>query len=190
MSERSKGSLIFAGVALATIALDQLSKQAAIMALPEAGDRWPGAEAAIARFFTFTHVHNTGMAFGLGKDNSNFFLILALVVVAALAIWQSRLPVEDKLSRVGLGLVAGGALGNAIDRARLGWVTDFLDFQVWPVFNLADTAIFLGVAALALALWREEKQRKADEAAAADRDQDPNQDQAQAEAEPAGDGAG
>lgn len=168
MGSRSRGSLLFASVAAATIAVDQLSKQAAIRALPEAGDRWPGAEAAVSRVFTFTHVHNTGMAFGLGQGNSGFFLVLALVVVAALAVWQWRLPPEDGLSRVGLGLVAGGALGNAIDRMRLGYVTDFLDFQVWPVFNLADTAIFLGVGALGLALWREERARRAAESAVAE----------------------
>ncbi len=151
---RAQGALLFAVTAMAVLAFDQVTKRAIAERLPE-GARWPGPEHPISNIFTFTHVHNTGMAFGLGQGNSMVFLALALVVTMILVIWQWRLEPEARLMRVALGLQVGGALGNAIDRIRQGWVTDFLDFQVWPVFNVADSAISVGVAILAWGLWLE-----------------------------------
>ena len=150
----------FALTAIIVLALDQLTKRVVDARLP-AGARWPGAEHAISRYFTFTHVHNTGMAFGLGQGKSTLFLALALAVTAFLVIWQWRLSPEERLLRVALGLQVGGALGNAFDRVRQGWVTDFLDFQFFPVFNVADSAISIGVAILAWHLWQEGREEQA-----------------------------
>lgn len=143
---------LFLAAVAATVALDQLTKHIARTSLAP-GERWPDAASGIARFFTFTHVHNTGMAFGLGQGRSAVFAVVAIVIVTGLAIYQARLPGEHWWLRLGFGLQAGGAIGNLIDRLRQGYVTDFLDFQVWPVFNVADSAIFLGVAVLAWHLW-------------------------------------
>lgn len=151
---RSLVTIWFAAIALTVLALDQLTKRIVAERLPE-GARWPGPEHPISSVFTFTHVHNTGMAFGLGQGRSMLFLALALVVTTILLVWQWNLPPEARLMRAAFGLQVGGALGNALDRVRQGWVTDFLDFQVWPVFNVADSAISVGVAILAWGLWRE-----------------------------------
>lgn len=151
---RWRSSLAFGLVAATVLAFDQVTKRAVAARLP-AGGRWPGPEHPIADYFTFTHVHNTGMAFGLGQGMSPVFLTLAIVVTGVLVAWQWRLPPEERLVRAALGLQVGGALGNAFDRVRQGWVTDFLDFQFWPVFNVADSAISVGVALLAISLWRE-----------------------------------
>ncbi len=152
---RGRDHGLFAAALLVVVALDQLTKQLVIGWLAP-GERWPGAEAAISRFFTFTHVHNTGMAFGLGQGRSELFALVATVVVLGLMVYQARLPLGAGWLRLALGLQAGGAIGNLIDRLRQGYVTDFFDFQVWPVFNVADSAIFCGVAILAWHLWRPE----------------------------------
>lgn len=148
---------LFAAAVCATVALDQWTKHIVIGRLAP-GERWPdaasGAASGVARFFTFTHVHNTGMAFGLGQGRSAVFAVVAIVIVTGLAVYQSRLPAHHWWLRIALGLQAGGAIGNLVDRLRQGYVTDFLDFQVWPVFNVADSAIFLGVFVLAWHLWR------------------------------------
>lgn len=153
---RLRGTLWFALTAAAVLTLDQVTKRAVAARLPE-GARWPGPEHPISNVFTFTHIHNTGMAFGLGQGYSQLFLVLALVVTTILIVWQWRLEPEARLMRLALGLQVGGALGNAFDRVRQGWVTDFLDFQVWPVFNVADSAISVGVVILAWCLWLEGK---------------------------------
>lgn len=104
--------------------------------------------------FNLTLVHNDGVSFGLlraaGADLARWGLVaFSLLVVVALGVWVRR--VEKPLTRLALALVIGGALGNAIDRARLGHVTDFLDFSgaYFPwVFNVADSAITVGVIVL------------------------------------------
>lgn len=146
---------LFAAALLSTVALDQLTKHF-VRGWLAPGERWPGAESALTKVFTFTHVHNTGMAFGLGQGRSEVFALIATIVVLGLMVYQSRLPLDAGWLRLALGLQAGGAIGNLTDRLRRGYVTDFFDLQVWPVFNIADSAIFIGVAILAWHLWRTE----------------------------------
>jgi signal peptidase II len=98
---------------------------------------------------------NPGAAFGILPNQNVLFITTGLLlVIGALAIYR-KLPPAKKILRIGLGLVLGGALGNLVDRLRFGKVVDFLDFRVWPVFNLADTAIFIGVCLLAWELLKE-----------------------------------
>ena len=92
---------------------------------------------------------NTGAAFGLFPDQSFLLLITTLVGVMAITLYYFYPPLNAPLLMLSLGLQLGGALGNLIDRLRLGHVTDFVDFQVWPVFNVADSAIVVGVSILA-----------------------------------------
>lgn len=111
---------------------------------------------ALARFFTFTHTTNTGAAFGLFPDAGWIFVIVAIIVISAILFYYRHLPTEHLLVRVSLGLQLGGALGNLTDRLVRGSVVDFLDFKIWPVFNVADSCIVVGVAILAFYLMREE----------------------------------
>ncbi len=143
--------------ATVVLLLDQLSKLAIISWLPHRTG-WPELDSPIGAFFRFYHSHNTGVAFGLFQGNNGFFVIVALLVVGGLLWYQTTLPAEDRWTRLALGLQVGGALGNVIDRLRLGHVTDFLDFHIgswhWPTFNLADSAIVIGVFLLMIQLWR------------------------------------
>ncbi len=108
----------------------------------------------VTGFFNLVLVGNTGVSFGLlrGGDARWLLVLLSLAVVAALLIWLWRARIL--LIQLGVGLVVGGALGNVVDRVRLGAVVDFLDFHAfqvhWPAFNLADSAIVVGVLALIL----------------------------------------
>ena len=97
-------------------------------------------------FFQLTHAHNTGAAFGLFQGQSLPLTIVAIIGIAAIIgytlLIHHRSPLlNTMLSKVALGLVLGGTAGNLIDRLRLGHVTDFIDFKVWPAFNVADAAV-------------------------------------------------
>lgn len=113
----------------------------------------------IAQIFRFTHVSNTGAAFGLFPSGSTLFAIVAVVVSIFIVIYNQMLPSRHQLYRVALGLQLGGAVGNLLSRLRLGHVTDFFDFGPWPVFNVADLCVVTGVIMLGLLMLLEEHQR-------------------------------
>ncbi len=139
-------------VAIVVVILDQLSK-AAILGFFAAH---PFSE-PLTPFFSLVLGYNRGMSFGFfnagaGGLNALIFSLVAAAIVVALIWWLVR--VTSPFLAVAIGLIIGGAVGNVIDRLRLGAVVDFLDFHVglwhWPAFNLADSAICVGVAAMLL----------------------------------------
>lgn len=158
------GTALFVGLALTVAILDQLTKSLVIRWLPHQTG-WPELDRSFGGVFRFYHSHNTGVAFGLFQGRNGLFVLVACAVVLALLWYQHTLPAGDRLTRLALGLQVGGAAGNIVDRLRQGYVTDFLDFHLggwhWPTFNLADSAIVLGVGLLMLQLWRAEAQREA-----------------------------
>jgi len=128
------------------------------------------ARAVFVRFFHIVHVRNTGVAFGLLSNLDpgwvNPLLVAAsLFAVAGVLAYLHVLPPRGP-APTGLGLILGGAIGNLIDRARLGYVVDFLDLHWnhhhWPAFNVADIGITLGVFLLLLDLlfWGKEEERE------------------------------
>lgn len=96
------------------------------------------------------YTQNSGAAFGIFRAGGLVFEAVAVLVGAGILLYYPRLSEHGVLVRMGLGLILGGALGNLADRIRLGYVVDFIDLRWWPVFNLADSAIVLGVALLVL----------------------------------------
>jgi len=97
-----------------------------------------------------TYVQNTGAAFGLLRGSTGLLILVSLGVMIW-AVAELRAPTTTSRSaQTILALIVGGAVGNLIDRVRVGYVIDFLDLRVWPVFNLADSAITIGVALLML----------------------------------------
>jgi len=154
MSSRT-GAVLLASVAATVLVLDQATKWAVRGWLPRGG-AWPASDTLVGRFFSFTHVHNTGVAFGLGQGRSDLFVLVAFAVVGALVVYQARLPADERWLRLAIGLQVGGAVGNLLDRLRLGHVTDFFDFKFWPVFNVADSAIVVGVLMMAWHFWRQD----------------------------------
>ena len=145
-------NVVFFLTALLIVVADQLSKTwirtnlAVGQSIPEVG------------FLRLTHVTNTGSAFGLFQGHSFALTIVALVGIAVILLYAlfvyRRFPFLDNMpNRVALGLILGGTAGNLIDRLRLGYVTDFIDFGFWPAFNLADSAVVVGVIIFAYSLF-------------------------------------
>ena len=149
----SRSTWVLLVIAAATLLADQSSKYVVMTRMaPES--MWAPVP-AFASFFTVTYTTNTGVAFGLFKAWGTAFIGVAVVVIAAIVVYQSQVPADAWLVRAALGLQLGGAAGNLIDRLRLGHVTDFIHFHFWPVFNLADSAIVVGVVLLAFTMLRE-----------------------------------
>lgn len=99
--------------------------------------------------FYFTHVRNPGAAWGLFGGHNTFLTLLSLVMLFVIFVFRRSFLSDTWEHRLALGLMGGGILGNLMDRVRWGYVVDFLDFRIfgyhWPVFNVADTAICIGV---------------------------------------------
>jgi signal peptidase II len=137
----------FLFIAAFVVAADQLSKSW-IRANLLPGESFP----EIGRF-SITHLQNTGSAFSLITNQSFLLTIIAIVGLVVILLFYRHLPRSNTLGTIALGLVFGGALGNMIDRIRFGHVTDFIlvrlwhDFY-WPAFNIADSAITVGVIVL------------------------------------------
>ena len=137
------------GWAAAALLADQISKWIVLLFVMS-----PPRVIEVTGFFNFVLTYNRGVSFGiLASDlwwKPYLLSLLALAVVAGLLVWLHRN--DSRLRRIGIGLIAGGAVGNVIDRLVHPGVVDFLDFHAfgwhWPAFNVADSAIFLGVVLL------------------------------------------
>lgn len=116
--------------------------------------------AVIRNFFHFTLVHNTGIAFGFFKDQGIVFIIIPMILTGLLIYniyYYRHSPTLSRTYIVAFSLILGGAIGNLIDRVSLGYVIDFIDFRIWPVFNVADSAITIGAAIILLRCIPESK---------------------------------
>jgi signal peptidase II len=145
---------IIAAVTLGVLALDQLSKTWAL-------ERLSGDTISVFWTLRLRLAFNTGAAFSLGDGIGGSVIGLLVIAVVAFLIWTGR-TVSSTLGAVALGMVLGGALGNLADRAFRagdgflgGRVVDFIDFQWWPVFNVADMGVVIGAILLVLTAWRE-----------------------------------
>lgn len=103
----------------------------------------------IDNIFHLTYVQNRGAAFGVFQGQITFFIIVTFLVLAMIIYFYHQLPLDNFSNRLALGLALAGTIGNLIDRIRLGYVIDFLDFRIWPVFNVADSAIVISVTIFA-----------------------------------------
>jgi signal peptidase II len=146
-------------VAALVIAVDQLSKYAVTVALP-VGGAWsplPGENPVIR----IIHIYNTGVTFGLFKDLGVVSIVIALLVTGMIIFYSRILRNDQRLTCVALGLMLGGAIGNMIDRIRLGHVIDFIDAGIgpmrWYTSNLADVSLVLGVILLGIALFVDDR---------------------------------
>jgi signal peptidase II len=160
-----RGKLRYLLVSLAVIVLDQWTKWLVELHLPE------GVQVVVPGLFNLTHVRNTGVAFGLfavhGVDTGSSWLLtgLGLVALAAVGVYFGLASPRERSLLVALALVVGGAVGNLIDRVSSGAVTDFIDVYVgthhWPSFNVADSAISIGIVLLAVDSLRSRKSHRA-----------------------------
>lgn len=108
--------------------------------------------------FHLTYIQNTGGAFGIMRNSANLFIVISVIVIAFIIYFLLKEENRDAFIQVIFALILGGAVSNLIDRIRLGYVVDFLDFMVWPVFNIADAAISIGMVMLLIRIiFKKEK---------------------------------
>lgn len=145
-------------IALLTFLLDQGSKTLIQMMM------YHGESIPIAPpIFYLTYILNPGAAFGLLAYQTPLFVAVTVLLITVLLFSYNKLSRERYLLRYGLALILGGALGNLSDRLRYGFVVDFLDFRIWPVFNLADMAIVAGACFLVWELLKSEEKQQENE---------------------------
>jgi signal peptidase II len=138
--------IALAAIALAAIAADQVTKHVVTSHL-----RLDEGLHVVGPFWIH-HVQNSGIAFGLFASATAFVIVLTGAAVAWMLVYFARSGARHPILPIALGLVIGGSVSNLVDRVRLGYVTDFLDFRYWPAFNLADSFIVIGVGILLAAL--------------------------------------
>ena len=136
------GYVAFALIAIAVFLLDRLTKSLVAAQIPY-GTEVP----VIDHLVGIGNYHNSGAAFGVAPALAVFFLIASVVVAIGLIVYVVRSP-SNMWNDAALGLILGGTLGNGYERIMFGTVTDFINFHFWPVFNVADSAISIGVVAL------------------------------------------
>ncbi len=171
MPKLSKDLWLYGGIIPITIVIfDQLSKAWALRKFGQphnicAINPFPGLEIEVSPVFDLALVCNQGVSFGMFREHADIgryvLTIFAALMTVILLVWLNK--EKDKLTKIALGLIIGGAIGNAIDRALYGAVTDFLNFSdigfKW-VFNVADSAISCGVAGLLIAMFLQSRDEK------------------------------
>lgn len=141
------------------VAIDQFTKGLVRQNLA-LGESWMPLD-WLAPYARVLHWYNTGVAFGLFQGGGIIFILLPIVIVVGILVYFPRIPDGDWTLRLALSLQLGGALGNLVDRITIGHVTDFISVGQFPVFNIADSAITIGVIVLILGVWIQEKREKA-----------------------------
>ncbi len=113
--------------------------------------------AIIPKMLYFTHATNTGASFSLLTRYSFLLTVIAILVVIGIIFFYKKIPVQYRTAGA---LILGGTAGNLIDRLQYGSVTDFIDVRIWPIFNVADSAITIAAILLIVIVWKEEKVEK------------------------------
>jgi signal peptidase II len=146
-----KWNIIFFAIAFLTVVIDQTSKYW-IKTHLGLGESIPPSG-----FFRLTHVQNTGAAFSLFYGRTSILTVVSIIGVAIILVYvfvfYRHFPsLDTPLNKVALGLILGGTVGNLIDRMFFGFVTDFVDVGPWPVFNMADSSVVVGVIIFAISI--------------------------------------
>jgi len=166
LSHSWKNYLLLFGVAGVIVALDQWTKWLVETHVFNIGSTWlPEGWEWLGPYARIVHWNNTGAAFGVFQQGSLIFTVLAFLVIAAILYYYPRVEADDWPLRLAMGFQLGGALGNLIDRLTHEdhAVTDFISVGTFPVFNIADASITIGVIVLILGVWWKERheQKKA-----------------------------
>ena len=147
--------LAFFAIIIEIIFLDQLTKWLAVIFL-----KGSASAIVIKNVFRFTYLENRGAAFGMLSEHRWIFLIISTVAIVAIIFYMIKFKPKSKLEIVAIAFLAGGGIGNMIDRIALGYVVDFIDFYAFPkiwsyVFNVADSFVCIGAGMLVLYLVQE-----------------------------------
>lgn len=160
LSSKVKNYLMLFGVAGISIALDQWTKWL-VRENIGFGEQWlPEWLSWLSPYARFVHWANSGAAFGMFQDGNQIFKVLAFIVIGAIIYYFPQVENEDWTLKLAMGLQLGGASGNLIDRLLKNEVTDFISVGTFPIFNIADASISIGVAVLLLGVWIQERRAK------------------------------
>lgn len=160
MSSRVKDYLVLFGIAGTVIALDQWTKWLVRVHIDFGGQWLPEWLEWLAPYACIVHWYNSGAAFGMFQNGNMVFTVLAFIVIAAIIYYYPLVENEDWTLKLAMGLQLAGAAGNLIDRLMMGKVTDFISVGTFPVFNIADASITVGVVVLLLGVWWKERKEK------------------------------
>ena len=149
---------LFVIIAGSIITLDQITKTIVRNNIPFGGSWMPWEW--LEPVFRFVHWENTGAAFGLFQGGGIVFAILAVIISVFIIYYYPQIPENEKLMRVALSMQFAGAIGNLVDRVFRGPVTDFISVGDFPVFNIADSSITVGVGLLLLTFWLSERKER------------------------------
>ena len=145
----NKKNIIIFSTALIILILDQITKF-----LIRANFQLSQSVPVIKNILHFTYITNTGSAFGLFKGYKLFFVFFSIIVIIIILYNLKKIKQNQKLMQFSVGFLLGGTIGNLIDRILYGHVVDFIDFRIWPVFNVADSAVTISVIILVFLLWK------------------------------------
>ncbi len=145
----NKKNIIIFSTALFIVFLDQITKF-----LIKQNFQLNQSIPIIKNILHLTYITNTGSAFGLFKGLNVFFILFSIIVIILIFYYLNKIKENEKALLFAIGLLLGGTIGNLIDRVFYGVVTDFIDFRIWPVFNLADSAVSISVILLIVLLWK------------------------------------
>ena len=144
-----KKNIIVFSTALLIVILDQLTKF-----LIKQNFQLNQSIPIIKNVLHLTYITNTGSAFGLFKGLNIFFILFSIIIIVAIFYFTRKIKKNEKALQFSIGLLLGGTIGNLIDRLFYGSVIDFIDFRIWPVFNVADSAVTISIVLLIVLLWK------------------------------------
>jgi len=147
-------------IAAVIVLLDQWTKSLVRANIPLGGSWLPESLEWLSPYARIVHWYNTGAAFGLFKDGSMVFTVLAFIVIGLILYYYPQVEGADWSLRIAMSMQLGGAIGNLTDRLTIGHVTDFISVGTFPVFNVADASISVGAAVLFLGIWMMEVAEK------------------------------
>lgn len=145
----NKKPIIISFITLFIVFIDQLTKFLASKNL-----EFNQSITVFKNIFHLTLTKNTGAGFGILKGWNLLLILISIAVIIIILYYYTKIKEKELMLQILAALVLGGTIGNLIDRARFGYVTDFLDFRIWPVFNLADSALTIGIIGLIIYFWK------------------------------------
>ena len=160
LESKIKDYALLFGVAGISVAFDQWTKWWVRENIAFGGEWLPDWLTWLSPYARLVHWYNSGAAFGMFQNGNLVFTILAFIVIGAIIYYFPHAEPDDWTLKLAMGLQLGGAMGNLIDRLLMGKVTDFISVGAFPVFNIADASISVGVAILLLGIWLKEREEK------------------------------
>ena len=151
---------VLLGTGIVVVTLDQWTKWWVRTSLPYQGTWLPSWLDWLSPYARIVNWSNSGAAFGSFQNGNSVFTVLAIIVICAILYYYPRVEADDWTLRLAMGLQLGGAAGNLVDRLLMQKVTDFISIGNFPVFNIADSSISVGVVVLLLGVWIKERSEK------------------------------